>query len=178
MSQRRSRPTRPNLFLSAVIVLAMSPLFEARLVGQDASSLPPGSSSPLVASKCLSCHGADLILQQRLSRAGWIREIDKMIRWGAPMTESERDASADYLAASTSAEPGTATSRNPDTVALIERRCLTCHGIDIVEQQRLGRPGWVREVDKMIRWGAAVADSEKDSLIDYLTSTFGPRKSR
>ena len=167
------------LYRCAVVVFAVVAVFDVPMAGQDASGLPPGSAGKLVASRCLSCHGSDLIRQQRLSRAGWIREIDKMIRWGATMTEAERDASADYLAISlTSVEGGTAPPRNADGPGFFERRCLACHGADIVEQQRLSRAGWVREVEKMIRWGATVADSERDTLIDYLTSTFGPRQSR
>jgi mono/diheme cytochrome c family protein len=176
------RPRRAQilliLFLSAVVTFAITALFDARLVAQDAPALPPGPSSQLVASRCLTCHGADLIRQQRLSRPGWIRELDKMIRWGASMTEAERDAAADYLAASLPlVETGTP-ARNADGRGVFERRCLSCHGVDIVEQQRLARPGWVREVDKMIRWGATVAENESETLIDYLTSTYRPRNLR
>jgi hypothetical protein len=48
--------------------------------------------------RCLSCHDLRLIEQQRLTEAGWVREIDKMIGWGTTMTESERDLLAAYLA--------------------------------------------------------------------------------
>ena len=48
------------------------------------------------------------------------------------------------------------------------RACLSCHGADLVEAQRLTRAGWVREVEKMMRWGAAVGDADKDPLVDYL----------
>ena len=34
--------------------------------------------------------------------------------------------------------------------------------------------GWTREIDKMIRWGAAISDAEKEPLVDYLASHFGP----
>jgi hypothetical protein len=32
--------------------------------------------------------------------------------------------------------------------------------------------GWTREVDKMINWGARVAASEKDGLVQYLAMRF------
>jgi hypothetical protein len=48
--------------------------------------------------RCLTCHDLGLIEQQRLTEAGWVREIDKMIGWGATLTESERDLLAAYLA--------------------------------------------------------------------------------
>ena len=124
----------------------------------------------LVREKCLTCHEADLIVQQKLSRAGWTREVDKMIRWGTVVTDAEREAIITYLA-------GGETSRIDTTAGskVFDQKCLTCHEADLSEQQRLSRAGWTREVDKMIRWGAVLSDDEKSSLIDFLTGQYGPR---
>ncbi|MGQ0734471.1 MAG: hypothetical protein ACT4QD_12550 [Acidobacteriota bacterium] len=48
---------------------------------------------------CLACHEDDLIEAQRLSRMGWTRSVDKMIRWGASVPAADKDALIDYLAA-------------------------------------------------------------------------------
>jgi cytochrome c5 len=56
---------------------------------------------------------------------------------------------------------------------ILRRRCLGCHATDLIGQQRLPRSGWERELEKMISWGAAVEDSEKKELVDYLTAHFG-----
>lgn len=48
---------------------------------------------------CLACHGADLTEQQRLGPAGWTREVEKMMRWGASVGEDEKAALVEYLAA-------------------------------------------------------------------------------
>ncbi|MGH9629511.1 MAG: hypothetical protein ACRD7E_14420, partial [Bryobacteraceae bacterium] len=53
--------------------------------------------------------------------------------------------------------------------------CLSCHGEDIIRQQRLTRVQWEREVDKMVRWGAKVDPANKEPLIDYLVKLYGPR---
>ena len=58
---------------------------------------------------------------------------------------------------------------------VFENKCLLCHEVDLVQQQRLGKPGWTREVEKMVRWGATVTDAEKESLVDYLVKSYGPR---
>lgn len=58
---------------------------------------------------------------------------------------------------------------------VLNNRCLACHDMRLIEQQRLNVPGWTREVDKMIGWGAGVTDAEKQSLIDYLSARFGAR---
>jgi mono/diheme cytochrome c family protein len=135
--------------------------------------LPAGPGADVMRGKCLTCHGVDLIQQQRLTRSGWEREVDKMVRWGAHVTDVERNALIDYLAANWRVASGSGPSAAADThpgAEAYRRRCLVCHGSDLVEQQRLSRMGWEREVDKMIRWGAGVSEVEKGPLVDYLVS--------
>jgi hypothetical protein len=54
--------------------------------------------------------------------------------------------------------------------------CLECHEARIILQQRLTKPAWTKEVDKMTKWGAVVDPADRDALIDYLSSNFGPEK--
>jgi len=53
--------------------------------------------------------------------------------------------------------------------------CLVCHDGDVIRQQRLTRAQWDLEINKMIGWGARVKDEDRDRLLDYLFSNFGPR---
>lgn len=46
---------------------------------------------------CRMCHDDDLSAQQRLSAAGWGREVDKMVRWGAKVSAEEKPALVAYL---------------------------------------------------------------------------------
>lgn len=48
-------------------------------------------------SACLECHEARIILQQRLSKGAWTKEVDKMVKWGAVVDPSDHDALVDYL---------------------------------------------------------------------------------
>jgi sulfite oxidase len=57
----------------------------------------PGPEPEIVSRACLTCHERDLIAQQRLTRAGWTREVEKMIRWGAPVSDAEKTALIDFL---------------------------------------------------------------------------------
>src|ERR1700724_2424387 len=52
--------------------------------------------------------------------------------------------------------------------------CSTCHEARIIVQQRLSKPAWTKEVDKMIKWGAEVDPKDRDALIDYFSANFGP----
>jgi mono/diheme cytochrome c family protein len=45
---------------------------------------------------CLPCHSLRIVHSNRLSRAAWGRELDKMAGWGARYTN--RDAILEYLA--------------------------------------------------------------------------------
>ena len=73
--------------------------------------------------------------------------------------------------------PGAAQDLLPEGVGVevVRDKCLLCHEADLIVQQRLGKPGWTREVDKMIRWGAAVPAAEKDALVDDLAARYPPR---
>jgi hypothetical protein len=55
-----------------------------------------------------------------------------------------------------------------------EAACLTCHEARIIVQQRLTKAAWVKEVDKMTKWGAEIDPKDRDALIDYLSANFGP----
>jgi mono/diheme cytochrome c family protein len=46
---------------------------------------------------CIPCHSLRLIHSQRLSRAAWTAELNKMAGWGT--TFQDRDALLDYLVA-------------------------------------------------------------------------------
>jgi cytochrome c5 len=156
--------------------------------------LPEGAGVAVVRDKCVTCHEADLIVQQRLSRTGWTREVEKMMRWGSVVTDAEKETIVNYLTAQFgprplrgATTPSAAAAGSPDAgkaeagkaeagKAIFEAKCLLCHEADLTEQQRLSRAGWTREVEKMVRWGATVTDAEKEPLVDYLTNRYGPRK--
>lgn len=141
------------------------------------NELPEGAGVEVAKARCLGCHGADLIVSQRLSPGGWDREVAKMERWGAALAAGERAALVAYLAAAFGVRP--AVSHDAAAVAAGETTfkaaCLGCHGEDLSTQQRLSAAGWGREVDKMVRWGAKVSNDDKPALVAFLTSKWGPR---
>ncbi len=64
--------------------------------GTTATASDADEASALV-TRCLGCHDMRLIETQRLSAAGWRREIDKMAGWGAMLSEPERDRLSEHL---------------------------------------------------------------------------------
>jgi hypothetical protein len=49
---------------------------------------------------CFECHDGRIIAQQRLSKAAWAKEVDKMIKWGALVDPADHDPLVDYLSTS------------------------------------------------------------------------------
>jgi len=73
--------------IMACVVFAQSP----------APALPEGPMQAKVTTACTECHESRIILQQRLSKAAWTKEVDKMIKWGAAVAPEDHDAFVDYL---------------------------------------------------------------------------------
>ena len=62
------------------------------------ASPEPAASNAVFDRACRVCHDDDLSAQQRLTRDGWGREVDKMIRWGARVSPEERGPLVEFLA--------------------------------------------------------------------------------
>ena len=57
--------------------------------------------------------------------------------------------------------------------------CGVCHEDDVIRQQRLTRAQWDRELNKMAGWMPAdrqPSPSDRETLLNYLSATFGPRR--
>ena len=140
-----------------------------------AQALPAGVGADVLKLRCVICHESDIISSQRLSLTGWTRSVDKMVRWGATVAPAEREVLQPYLAEHFGPKPAASHATSDAGAASYKRACLICHDADIIEQQKLSRTGWTRSVEKMVRWGAVVSDAEKEPLVGYLSSRYGPR---
>ena len=83
-----------KLFTFSLLAIAMA----------GANAQPPATvelpASPMqgkARNACTTCHDAHIIVQQRLSKAAWGKEVDKMIKWGAIIDPSDRDALVEYF---------------------------------------------------------------------------------
>jgi hypothetical protein len=86
-----------------VCALALSAFLRAQQVQPGAAKtnspdLPAGPMQQKARTACTECHDAGIIVQQRLDRKTWGKEVDKMIRWGALVDPPDRDALVDYFA--------------------------------------------------------------------------------
>ena len=99
-------PKLKNIFCTVVPVLAILvmaatlpfwALSEDPVAASVTADLPPGPMQAKATTACLECHEARIILQQRLSKAAWTKEVDKMIKWGAVVDPTDRDSLIEYL---------------------------------------------------------------------------------
>jgi hypothetical protein len=87
------------LFLASFMIIA--PLISSQTASSSKTTeeLPAGAMQAKATTACTECHEARIIVQQRLGKAAWAKEVDKMSKWGALVDVSDRDALIDYLSA-------------------------------------------------------------------------------
>jgi len=96
--------------LASIILLALASSSPFSVLAQKPASpsttanLPAGAMQAKATTACTECHEARIIVQQRLSKAAWAKEVEKMTKWGALVDLADRDALIDYLSVNFSAD--------------------------------------------------------------------------
>ena len=94
----RTTSRRKSFFLALTVIAWSAPVFIlAQTTATLNEGLPAGAMQQKATTACLECHEARIILQQRLNKAAWAKDVDKMMKWGAVMDASDRDPLIDYL---------------------------------------------------------------------------------
>ena len=73
---------------------------DVQVGGQPPAATPPASLQDHPAgynAACLPCHDEGMMRQQRLTRAQWDRELNKMTGWGAKIKPEDREGILKYL---------------------------------------------------------------------------------
>jgi hypothetical protein len=96
-----------------VLLLLLTPFAASSAQSGD---LPQGPLQAKMKTACLECHDSGIIVQQRLAKAAWAKEVDKMIKWGAVVDPGDRDAFIEYLSTNFPQNKGLyVASRTPST---------------------------------------------------------------
>src|SRR5690242_15336099 len=103
-SAKSYRRTQSLAAVGVVAVVVTSLAAFSQQAAKPAEDLPAGAMQAKATTACLECHEARIILQQRLSKAAWTKEVDKMVKWGAVVDPKDRDALIDYLSTNFSAD--------------------------------------------------------------------------
>jgi hypothetical protein len=86
-----------SVIVGVLITLSSPALIPAQNSAKLNEELPAGAMQQKATTACLECHEARIIVQQRLSKAVWTKEVDKMVKWGAVVDANDRDALINYL---------------------------------------------------------------------------------
>jgi len=90
--------SKPSVVVTSFASVALLLVLTASVLqAQSANELPAGPMQEKATTACAECHEARIIVQQRLSKAAWTKEVDKMTKWGALVEPQDRDALIDYL---------------------------------------------------------------------------------
>ena len=87
-------PPAPQKAAAPAARPAPSPAEQAALVE---GRIPDDPARALLQAKCLICHTADYVTQQRLTEGQWQKTIEKMKKWGSPIADDEVKALAAWL---------------------------------------------------------------------------------
>jgi hypothetical protein len=85
------------VMLVLAVALPFVALAQKPIPASVTADLPAGAMQAKATASCLECHEARIIVQQRLSKGAWTKEVDKMVKWGAVVDPADRDALIDYL---------------------------------------------------------------------------------
>jgi hypothetical protein len=88
---------KTSVIVVVLMTLSSPAVIPAQNVAHFSEELPAGAMQQKATAACLECHEARIIVQQRLSKAAWSKEVDKMVKWGAVVDANDRDALIDYL---------------------------------------------------------------------------------
>ena len=120
---------------------------------------PPGAASYVLMARATDTAGETQPFVQDWNPSGYLWNVVAQVRVEAGPARPGR--------------PPETASAVPEFPPQARSACLGCHGADMIAGQRLTRPQWERELDKMGRWGAAVKPEDREGLLDFLVRSFG-----
>jgi mono/diheme cytochrome c family protein len=92
----------------------------------------------------------------------------------ARLTDAEKEKLIAGLHATLGAEtkPPAVTPTTSEQ-ALVQERCTGCHGLDRVTSVRKTRAEWAETVARMVSKGARLNAAEQNTVVEYLSKTYG-----
>ncbi|MEO8260596.1 MAG: cytochrome c [Acidobacteriota bacterium] len=141
---------------------------------------PKGPVRQVIFKNCTSCHGIDDYAYNALDRAGWSALIDtKHKDLTIRLAGNDRNLLLDWVVARFGPDsrpfprayvPPEITTFFSDREAqsLLERTCMTCHGLDRVNDTRYSPDKWRVTALDMRQRGAKLTDEELERLVEWL----------
>jgi cytochrome c5 len=146
--------------------------------------LPDGDGKKVLETACTACHGLDGVVRLHMDKSGWEGLVSSMVSNGAQVDNKDYPVLVDYLVknfgpekpAGAAAPAGGASSNVAAAKKVLEDVCTSCHDLDLVSDQHLTKAEWQMVVTSMVAKGANLSDKDAPMLVDYLSTTYPPKK--
>ena len=107
--------------------------------------------------------------RSRLSQALAALILGGTLGWGWSWSERTGGSAGPPSLSAQAANP---LPRDPDQ-QMVSGRCIICHSLEMIAQQRQTRAEWAVIVDRMISYGMPVGPGDRERILDYLTKQLG-----
>ena len=178
-------------FAPIVIVALLAPFAttadaQRRGAARPKVERPEGEVWEVVRQNCTACHGIDDYAFFALDRDGWTSLIDSTHASMPQVSLSDDDQGllldwlVDEFGPDSTPFPRsyvppeiTEFFTDPEAFRLMERTCLSCHGMDRIDESRYSLDGWRVVLVSMREMGAVITDEELETLVEWLSRTRG-----
>lgn len=120
----------------------------------------------LIAEKVAGNHDLDRIFNAAKTREEWVETLDRMIGYGAEISDEEKEVIIAYLLDRDSGAMEAAAE--VDVEALIDEKVAGNHDLGRIFNADKTREEWEDTLDRMIGYGAQISDEEKEVIIEFL----------
>ena len=171
-------------------VAALSALLAMPLAGQNRGATRPKVDRPdgpvwqVIRKNCVQCHGIDDYAFYALDKAGWQSLIETKhkspLAEGTPvLSDQDRNLLMDWLISKfgptstpfprTYVPPEiTEFFSDPEAILVLNRSCVSCHGLDRVMNSRHSPDEWRVISVQMKARGANISDEDLERLVEWL----------
>jgi len=145
---------------------------------------PDGPVWKVIQKNCIQCHGIDDYAFYALDKDGWQSLLETKhkspLAEGTPvLSDADRNTLVDWLVSkfgpSTKPFPRTYVPpeiteffSDPEATLVINRSCVTCHGIDRIMNSRHSPDEWRVIAVQMKTRGANITDEDLERLVEWL----------
>src|SRR5215510_5341968 len=172
------------LFLILIAVLAAPMAAQNRGAARPKVDRPDGPVWQVIRKNCTQCHGIDDYAFYALDKAGWQSLLETKhkspLAEGTPvLSEQDQNTLLDWLVAKfgptstpfprTYVPPEiTEFFSDPEATLVLNRSCVSCHGIDKVMKARYSPDEWRVIAVQMKARGANITNEDLERLVEWL----------
>ena len=196
MKLRSEDAVRPLIAIVVVLVFATVLPIAAQNRGATRPKVerPDGPVWQVIQKNCIQCHGIDDYAFFALDKKGWESLLETKhkspLAEGTPvLSDKDRDTLLDWLVNKfgPTSKPFPRTYvppqiteylSDPEAILVLNRSCVSCHGLDRVMKSRYSADEWRVLAVQMKTRGANIADEDLERLVEWLGRVRGTNENQ